>query len=129
MDAVWQQLHVSPSSTPSANARLCTYDRWFRPFNMQSSTLRLPVLHTAMRQLLLFRIGCHGLPDDLGRGSGVAWADRACMLCGRCPGDDLHLVLEWAALQGLSDDTMVCQLCSRMSVKCFKWQENNGAHV
>ena len=44
---------------------------------MQSSTLRLPVSHTAMRQLLLFRTGCYGLPVDLG--SGVAKADRACV--------------------------------------------------
>ena len=33
----------------------------------------------AMRQLLLFRTGCHGLPVDLGKGSGAAGADRACM--------------------------------------------------
>ena len=73
-DEVWQQLHICPRSAPSANARLCTFDRWSRPFNRQSSILRLPVPHTAMRQLLLFRTGCHGLPVDLGRGSGVARA-------------------------------------------------------
>ena len=96
-DTVWQQLHVSPRSAPSAKARLCTYDKWFRPFNMQSS-------NTAMRQLILFRTSCPGLPVDLGRCSGVARADRACVLCGRCPCDELHCVLECAALQGLRDD-------------------------
>ena len=45
-DAVWQQLHVSPRSAPSANARLRTYDRWFRFFNRQFRTLT--VSHTAM---------------------------------------------------------------------------------
>ena len=79
-NAVWQQLHVSPRLAPSANARLCTYDRWFRPFMMQSSILRLPISHTAMLQLFLLRTSCHGLPVDLGRGSGVARADRAYML-------------------------------------------------
>ena len=125
-DAVWQQLHVSPHSAPSANARLCTYARWFRLFNVQSSILRLPVLHAAMRQLLVLRTGCHRFPVDLGRGSGVARADRAyitCMLCGRCPGDELHLVLECAALQGLRGD-MPTLFQDVHSMRCFMWQED-----
>ena len=30
----------------------------------------------------------------------------ACMLCGHCPGDELHPVLYRAALQGLRDDLL-----------------------
>ena len=122
-NAVWQQLHVSPRLAPSANARLCTYDRWFRPFIMQSSILRLPISHTAMRQLFLLRTSCHGLPVDLGRGSGVARADRASMLRGSCPGDELHLVLECAALQGLRDD-MPTLFQDVRSMRWCMWQEN-----
>ena len=40
-DVVWLQLHINPRLAPSANARLCTFDRWFRPCNMQSSILSL----------------------------------------------------------------------------------------
>ena len=39
---------------------------------MQSSMLRLPVLHTGMRQLLLCKTSCRGLPVGLGRGSGLS---------------------------------------------------------
>ena len=85
----------SGSSCMSAPARhhqpmhVCVHmTGFFRPFNMQFSMLRLPMLHTAMWQLHLFRTGCHGLLVDLGRGNGVARVDRACMLCGRCPGDE-----------------------------------------
>ena len=56
-----------------------------------------------MRQLLLFITGCCNLPLDLGRGSVAARTDRTCMLCGRCPGDEMHLVQECAALQGLNN--------------------------
>ena len=52
---------------------------------MQPSILRLPVSHTAMRQLLLVRPGCHGFPGDLGRGSGICYVGAAlvtsCILC------------------------------------------------
>ena len=73
-DEVWQELHVSPSLAPSANARLYTYFRWFQAFAQAAMILRLPISHTAMRQLLLFRTGCPGLAVDLGRGSGIARA-------------------------------------------------------
>ena len=79
--------------------------------------------HTAMQELHLFRTGWHGLPADLGRGSGIARADRACMLCGRCPGDKAHLVLECAALQDLRDD-MLTWFQNVLSMQCFMWQEN-----
>ena len=89
---------------------------------MQSSILRLLVSHAAM-QLLLLRTSRHGVPTDLGRGSGVARADRACMLCGHCPGDDLHSVLECAAVQGLRDD-MPTLFHDVHSMRCCMWQED-----
>ena len=48
--------------------------------------------------------------------AGAVVADRACLLCGRCPGDELHL--QFAALQGLRDD-MPALLQS-----VFLWQDN-----
>ena len=82
----------SGSSCMSAPAwhhvHLCTYDRHFRPANMQSSISRMPVSHTTMRRMLVFRTSCHGLP--VGLGSDVARADRLCMLCGHCPGHELQ---------------------------------------
>ena len=69
------------------------------------------------------RRGCHGLPIELGRGSGVAKADRACMLCGRCPGDNLHLVLECFSFAGLRDD-MPALLQNVPSMRSFMWQES-----
>ena len=53
-----------------------------------------------VRQLLLFRTGCHALPVELGGDGRVAGAGRACMLCGRCPGDGLYLVLQCAGPEG-----------------------------
>ena len=81
-DAVWQELHVSPALAPSANVRLCTYYRWFWPFAQAATILRLPISHTAMRPLLMVRIGCHGLAVDLGWGSGIARAEWSCAMCG-----------------------------------------------
>ena len=68
-DEVWQELHVSPRLAPSANAHLCTYFRWFQPFARAATILRLPISHTAMRQLLCSELG-----------------DAACPLCGEHDG-------------------------------------------
>ena len=122
-DEVWQELHVGPRLAPSVNARLCTYFRWFLPFARAATILRLPISHTAMRQFLLFRSRCHGLAVDLGRGSGIARAERSCTLCGACPGDEAHLVFECAALQLLRDD-MPTLFQGVRSMRCFVWQDN-----
>ena len=121
-DEVWQELHVSPRLAPSANARLCTYFKWFQPFARAATILRLSISHTAMRQLLLFRTGCHGLAVDLGRGSGIARAAWSCALCKACPGDEMHLVFECAALQMLRDD-MPTPFQGVRSMRCFVWQD------
>ena len=115
-DEIWQELHVSPRLAPSANARPCTYHRWFQPFAQAATILRLPISHTAMRQLPLFRTGCHGLAVDLSRDSGIARAERLCALCGACPRDEVHLVFECAALWMLRDDMPT--LYSRVYIAC-----------
>ena len=79
--------------------------------------------HTVMRQLLLFRTGCCGLAVDLGRGSGIAGAERSCALCGACPGDEMHLVFKCAALQMLRND-MPSLFQGVCSMQCFVWQDN-----
>ena len=123
LDEVWQELHVSPHLAPSANARLCTNHRWTQPFAQASRIPRLPISHTALRQLLLLRTGRHGLAVDLGRGSGIAKAEWSCALCGACPGDEVHLVFECAALRMLRDG-MPTLSQGVHSMRCFVWQDN-----
>ena len=120
-DEVWQELHVSPRLASSTNARLCTYYRWFQPFAQAATILRLPI-HTAMRHLLLFRTGCHGLAVDLGRGNGIE-SRTVLRLCGACPEDEMHLVFKCAALQMLRDN-MPTQFQGVHSKRCFVWQDN-----
>ena len=57
----------------------------------------VPVSHTTVQKLLLFRTGCQSLPV-IGWRQGFSHADRACVLCAGCPGHKL-LELEYATWQ------------------------------
>lgn len=59
----------------------------------------------------------------LGRGSGSAGAEQFGFQCGACPGDEMHFVLEFAALQMLRDDVPTL-FQSVHSMRCFMWQDN-----
>ena len=58
-----------PRTCPSEGAMVCTYRHWFlrepgqggRPF------FQLPANARKITQLMRFRLGCHGLPNDVGR--------------------------------------------------------------
>jgi len=103
--SLWQGLDICPRTCPSQHATLCTYYRWFaRPRSARRvrSFLQLPLTARCMRCFLRFRMGCHGLPNVLGRRSGTPRAARHCQLCdGHVLGDELHLVFECPSLQHL----------------------------
>ena len=58
-----------------------------------------------MRQLLQFKLGCHGLPIATGRLAGAGHADRANRVCLACNsgaiGDEMHTDFECTALAPL----------------------------
>ena len=64
---------------------LCTNYSWYQPCAPAAMILRLPLSHTALRQLPLFKIRRHGHAMDVNNCSGTARAKR-CTLCGACPG-------------------------------------------
>ena len=74
-----------PRTCPSAGAMVCTYRRWFlrepgqggRPF------FQLPANARKITQLMRFRLGCHGLPSDVGRHRADS-LPRHERLCTRC---------------------------------------------
>ena len=51
------------------------------------------------------------------------------MLCGRCPGDEVHYALDCAALHSLRDDipALFQPVPILMSMRCTLWQEQHGA--
>jgi hypothetical protein len=102
-NTVWQGLSISPRTCPSRGAQLCTYLRWFaRPSLLppRVSALRLPIGVRRLRIFLRFRMGCHGLPVDVGRRTGVPRTQRVCPWCPlQEVGDERHLVFTCPALE------------------------------
>jgi hypothetical protein len=83
-NTVWRGLSISPRMCPSRGAQLCTYLRWFaRPSLLppRVSALRLPIGVRRLRIFLRCRMGCHGLPVDVGRRTGVPRTQRVCPWC------------------------------------------------
>ena len=94
--AVWTDLDYCPRTCPSHKARLCTYQAWCaRPASCRrKSYVQLPLSASCLRQVLKFRLNCHGLPRDAGSWTGVPRVDRVCRLCGvGSMGDEKHLAL------------------------------------
>ena len=115
---VWQELHVRPRLAPSANARLCTYFRWFQPFAQAATNLRLPISHgdaaVAFSQKLGAMVlqwtwaGAVALLEQNGLALCVGLAlEMRCTLCFEC-----------AALQVLRDD-MPTLFQGVRSMRCF----------
>jgi len=94
-----------PRAALSAGVVSCTYHQWFRPYSKRRRYCQLPVSGRRMQRFLQFRLASHGLPIVTGPFSGgqhVARADRVCLHCGGTSiADELHMVLECAALQPL----------------------------
>jgi hypothetical protein len=100
---VWQGLSISPRTCPSRGVQLCTYLCWFaRPSLLppRVSVLRLPIGVRRLHIFLRFRMGCHGLPVDVGRRTGIPRAQRVSPWCPlREVGDERHLVFTCPALE------------------------------
>ena len=69
------------------------YYMWFQPLAWAATILRLPTAHTAMRQVPLFRFGCHGLEMDMGKGSGSSRPKWYCTLCRACSENEMRCIL------------------------------------
>jgi hypothetical protein len=124
----WQNLDVCPRTCPSANAQLCTYERWFaQPQTLRRvcPLLQLPVSAGCLRTLLRFRMGCHGLPNDVGRRRGIPRMQRSCTRCDM-PGiaDERHLIFECVAVQPVRDrfPTLFGEHITTM--QAFMWQDD-----
>ena len=125
MNAVWHDLDFCPRTCPSHKSRLCTYNAWFARLDgsARKSVLSLPLSAKCVRQLLRFRMGCHGLPRDTGSWARIPRADRVCALCGPASlGDEKHLVFECPHLQHIRDQYASLFHCSTM--KQFFWQDD-----
>ena len=121
--SVWEQLDFCPRTCPSHYSRLCTYAAWFArpPHCPKRSLLMLPVPASCLRKFLRFRMGCHGLPRDIGSWSQIPRADRHCVLCGPGSyGDEKHLVFECPHVQPLRDKYAHLFSCTQMIQ--FLWQ-------
>ena len=124
----WQNLDVCPRTCPSANAQLCTYERWFaqpQTLRPMCPLLQLPVSAGCLRTLLRFRMGCHGLPNDVGRRRGIPRMQRSCTRCAM-PGiaDERHLIFECVAFQPVRDrfPTLFGEHITTM--QAFMWQDD-----
>lgn len=124
--SLWHGLDICPRTGPSQHATLCTYYRWFaRPRNAPPlrSFLQLPLTARCMRCLLRFRMGCHALPNVMGRRSGIPRAARHCQLCSRhALGDELHMVFECPSLQHLRDKYAALFGPGVDTMQRFMWQ-------
>ena len=125
VNALWHDLDCSPRTCPSSKARLCTYNAWCaRPDSCRKkSYVNLPLSASRLRQVLKFRMGCHGLPRDSGSWAGVPRVDRVCRFCGiGSMGDERHIVFECPHLQSIRDKYV--GLFSVSTMVQFFWQDD-----
>ena len=121
-DEVWQELHVRPRLAPSANARLCTYFRWFQPFAQAATSLRLPMLTRRIGSCFFSELGAMVLQ--------WTWAGAVALLeqngLALCVGLALEmrctLRLSVQLCRGLKDD-MPTLFQGVRSMRCFMWQD------
>ena len=97
-----------PRTCPSAGAMVCTYRRWFlrEPGQGGQPFFQLPANARKITQLMRFRLGCHGLPSDVGRhrADSLPRHERLCTRCQDGRGDEKHMVFECSALQHIRDE-------------------------
>lgn len=124
--AAWQALDVCPRTCPHQRSQFCTYLRWFaKPAGLprSGSLVQLPVSARCLRTLLRFRVGCHGLPKDLGRRSGVPRLQRVCQKCDLHEiGDEHHLVFTCTAVQHVRERYVGLFSPSIVTMLDFMWQ-------
>jgi hypothetical protein len=123
---VWDGLDVCPRTCPSAAATLCTYTRWFaRPQSLSQpgQLLQQPLSARCLRTLLRFRMGCHDLPNVLGRRTRVPRAQRLCLHCDQhVLGDERHLIFECSAVQFLRTKYQALFGVDIQTMLQFMWQ-------
>ena len=124
-DKVWQHLDICPLTCPQPRSQLCTYLRWFaRPDGLKrpGPVLRQRLSAKMMGVLLRFRMGCHGLPKDVGRAS----VPRMQRVCPRCDlheiGDEKHMVFTCTALQHIRERHAGLFSASIVTMLDFMWQ-------
>ena len=123
---VWKDLDVCPRTCPSANAQLCTYERWFaRPTTLRNVALlyELPLSAACLLTFLQFRMGCHGLPNDVGGRRRIPRMQRSCPRCAMHGiADERHLVSECPAFQPVRDTFPTLYGAGVITMKDFMWQ-------
>ena len=67
-------------------------------------------------------MGCHSLPIEIGRHTGIARQDRVCPACDvGAVADERHFVLECAALQTVRDSVPDLVLSAHDSMRVLLW--------
>jgi len=119
-------LALNPRICPTARAVSCTYWRWFaRPAWSTVSFLQLPIPNSQLVCFLRFRMGCHDLPIDVGRRTGVPRHARTCQYCAAgLVADEYHLVFECSGLQRVRDQYTHLFAPAILTMAQFMWQEH-----
>ena len=116
---------ICPRTAASAGVKLCTYLRWFAPPRSRGLVLHIPVRAEQMKKFIRFRLGCHDLPVEVGRHTGVP---RRCRLCLRCTlgavGDEKHMIFECPAVAALRVQYAHLFAASIQDMRQFMWQDD-----
>lgn len=77
-----------------------------------------------MRVSLRFRMGCHGLPKDVGRRTAIPRMQRVCQKCDLNEiGDEQHLIFTCPAVQHVRDRYAGLFSGSTHTMLDFMWQD------
>lgn len=124
----WENIDICPRTCPPQRSQLCTYLRWFaRPTGLTrlGPLLRQPISARCMRVFLRFRMGCHGLPKDVGRRTATPRMQRVCQQCDLNEvGDEQHLIFACTAVQHVRDRYLGLFSESIHTMLDFMWQDN-----
>ena len=106
--ASMDDVDTCPRTCSSEGAMVCTYRRWFlrEPGQSGRPFFQLPANARKITQLMRFRLGCHGLPSDVGRhrADPLPRHERLCTRCQDGRGDEKHMVFACSALQHIRDE-------------------------
>ena len=126
LQVAFEGLDICPRTGSSHGHALCKYQNWFAsPAFETRRLLSVNVGASLLRAFLRFRCGCHGLPVDSGRFSGIQRSQRLCLKCngGFCC-DEYHVIFECQALQHLRAKYSHLFLGQASTMRQFMWQED-----
>ena len=125
---LWEGLEMSPRTCASERAMFCRYLRWFaRPPHAPHprSVYRAHIPPRTLKTFIRFRLGCHGLPVEVGRREGVP---RCARLCTRCStgivGDEHHLLFTCPAVEHIRTQFPQLFQIGTRAVQTFMWQRD-----